>query len=178
MSKKFLFPMKALPPSVNEVLKGLATADMVICYSMIMAVTDDDTVAALLDKLEASERILLAAEVPMSAAKDIDVSIPIDDQPKVRKPKRVMPPVPESAKLECSACHRYVASYQMTKLGICKVCRMQQKKAEKKLPYSKTMLETWTNRKPEFGHEESLAEKQARPKEKINLDKLSGKRLG
>ena len=177
MSRRFLFSMKA-PKNIQDVLKSLSATDMVICSVAIVVVTDDDAVAALLDKLETSERILSAAEIPMSAAKVIDERLPIDDQPKARKPKRVMPPVPESARLECSACHRYVAPNQMTKLGICKVCRMQQKKAEKKLPYSKTMRETWTNRKPEFGHEENLAEKQARPKEKINLDKLSGVRLG
>jgi hypothetical protein len=55
---------------------------------------------------------------------------------------------------------------------------MKAKKAAAQLPHSEPMLDRWTNQMTEFGKEEHQADIQARPKEKINLDKLSGKKLG
>jgi ribosomal protein L24E len=172
MSKKFLFPMKGIPPSVNELLKGLAAAEMVTCYSMIMAVTDSDIVAALLEKLDTAEEIVRVYEPVKPAEPEPSPSVVT----KTEKRKYHRPPMPD---VECPVCRRPVSPMYMLKDGsMCKMCSMKAKKAAAQLPHSEPMLDRWTNQKPEFGKEEHLADVQARPKEKIKLDNLSGKRLG
>jgi hypothetical protein len=173
MNARFLF--SARPGLATEsVLKGLAQAHMITVTTCAIVITDDDQVAALLDKLETSERIETAAEQALAAAKDIDVRHPIDDKPKGRKPRK-----PYSGPLvECSKCHEKKAPFHITKTGVCKVCHMRELRAAK-LQQSKKSPGQWTSAMPQSDghHQDRLADLQARPKERIDITKLAGKEI-
>lgn len=166
--KRYLFSTKA-NLATQSGLKGLAQAHLVTAASCIVVITDDDQVAALLDKLDTAERIETAGDQVLAAARAID------KQPKGRKPRK-----PYSGPLvECPKCHEKKAPFSMTKAGICKVCHMRELKAAKSQTKEKSQGQ-WTSGMPQSDghHEEYLAELQARPKKKIDLSKLSGVKVG
>lgn len=173
MNARFLF--SARPGLATEsVLKGLAQAHMITVTTCAMVVTDDDQVAALLDKLETSERIETAVEQVLDAARAIDERHPIDDKPKVRKPRQ-----PYSGPLvECTKCHEKKAPGHITKTGVCKVCHMRELKAAKSQQAEKSHG-GWSSGMPQSDghHEEHLADIQARPRVKINKYNLAGKKI-
>jgi hypothetical protein len=72
MSKRFLFSMNA-GFATQSVLKVLASARMITATSCIVVCTDDELVAALLAKLETSERIETAVESVSATGSIADV---------------------------------------------------------------------------------------------------------
>ena len=191
MSRRFLFSMKA-PPRVQDALKSLAAADMVICASAIVVVTDDDAVAALLDKLDTAERIVGAEDLEHESHESqrklrkerdggSDAAVFETKGKKDKRQYKYTGPI-----VECPKCHNKVSKMFMLKDGNqCKICSMKAKKLAKSQAAVKSQADEkpdgqWTSAMPQSDghHQEHLAELQIRPKEKINLDKLSGVRLG
>jgi hypothetical protein len=174
MSKRFLFSMNA-GFATQSVLKVLASARMITATSCIVVCTDDELVAALLAKLETSERIETAVESVSATGSiaDVHIQFPVAT-PKVRKSRQ-----PYNGPLvECPKCHKKKAPFHITKTGICKVCHMRELKSAKSQRPEKSQGQ-WTSAMPQSDghHQDHLADLQARPKEKINLTKLAGKKI-
>jgi hypothetical protein len=175
MKYKFMFSA-GMNPLHQKVLTGLlALIEKVDYKKVILVETEDPNVAGLLLSLDTAEQIDAAAEQALAAAKDIDVRHPIDDKPKVRKPRK-----PYSGPLvECSKCHTKKAPFHITKTGVCKVCHMRELRAAKSQQSEKSHG-GWGSGMPQSDghHQENLANIQAKPKEKIKLDKLAGVKVG
>ena len=191
MSRRFLFSMKA-PPRVQDALKSLAAADMVICASAIVVVTDDDAVAALLDKLDTAERIVGAEDLEHESHESqrklrkerdggSDAAVFETKGKKDKRQYKYTGPI-----VECPKCHNKVSKMFMVKDGSqCKMCLMRSKKLAQSHEGEKSQAVEkpegqWRSAMPlsDGHHYEHLAEIQSRPKEKINLSKLSGVKVG
>jgi len=179
MSKRFLFSTKA-NLATQSVLKGLSQARLATVITYALVITEDDRVAALLEQLDTAEQIVGAeAEKPAIRAPNTTEAI-------IATPARTkITHAISKERIECSSCHRMVVKMAMTKKGICKNCNRRQIEAAKSQAEVKSQAVEkssgqWTSAMPQSDghHQEHLAELQIRPKEKINLNKLSGKRLG
>ena len=155
MSRRFLFSIKA-PTGVQTVLKSLAAVEFIQATTCIVVVTDDDQVAALLDKLETSERILTPGEQELIVADVRQKRLPVMDTSKMRKPRRQY----SGPLFECPNCHEKKAPGHMTKAGLCKVCHMRELRAAKanKDVGAQTSKKSRSGMpgKSDYGHEENL----------------------
>ena len=174
MSKRFLFSMKA-GLAAESVLKGLAAAHMITATSCIVVCTDDDAVAALLSKLETSEQIDGIIHKALNTAR-AELNIPeMRNSLLGKQEKRHYKSGPM---VECKICHKTKPAAQICKTGECKPCKMQANRLIKSQKSKKSQGQ-WTSTMPQSDghHQEHLAELQARPKEKIDLTKLAGRKL-
>jgi hypothetical protein len=167
----------------QKVLEALVLARRVTCTSMIVAITEYDVVAALLDTLDTAEELDMDGHKPIDAAAAPLPDHIIAELEKEQWGKRQYHR-PDKPKVECPKCHNQVSAMYMLKNGSqCKMCAMKAKRAEreKSQPAEKSqsadLPETWTNKKPEFGREEAIAQIRDMPKDKIDLSSLSGRKL-
>lgn len=178
MNARFLFSTKA-HPSTHGLLAALAAAKMITASSCIQVFTSDEQVAALLARLDDAERIMDG-----DAMKAIDTPPPEQPAPVVKTkteiPRRGKYNLPVLPDVECPVCRRPVSPRFMLRNGsMCKNCLRKAKKTVKGQPREMSHeLGSWTSEKPEFGNQERAAEFQAKPKEKIDLSKLAGKKIG
>lgn len=164
-----------MDPQHQKVLTGLLALTQKATYKKVILVeTDDPNVAGLLLSLDTAEELSWANNPDFTTARAIDIRHPIDSKPKVRKPRK-----PYNGPLvECPKCHKQKAPGHMTKTGICKPCHMRELRAAKSQPKEKSPGQ-WNSDMPQSDghHEDRLADIQAKPKEKINLTKLAGKKI-
>ncbi len=191
--KRYLFPYEP-PVVVQEVLRGLRAAHMITVTNYAVVTTEDEHVAALLDKLETADEILsIGSSVympdthdPKPPRKAIKVTkkarraenllnaTATEENPAKTMDRRKYHHV-GGEKVECPKCHNRVASMFMLKdRSMCKVCNQKAKRATRE----KSHPDTWTNQKPDFGHQEAISQIRDKSKENINLASLSGTRLG
>jgi hypothetical protein len=169
--------------AADAVLRGLATAHMITATGYIVVCTGDDHVAALLGTLDTAEELDMDSRKPANPATD-----PTTDHVVITKPKREAEGKRKyryngGEKVECPQCHNQVSAMYMLKDGSkCKMCAIKAKRLAKSQEPEKSQpavyQETWTNKKPEFGRQENRAEKQAKPKETIQLAGLRGRKVG
>jgi hypothetical protein len=171
MATKFNFPLKP-DFAVQQVLAGLAPTGRVKVKALIQVETEDDVVAALLRTLPGAMEVF-----PPGILVDF-IASPPGEPVVVAKPKRDKRKYRSNVMVECGVCHKMVAKENLCKTGECKPCRMRTKKSGKSQPAEKSQDEThpdtWTNQPPEFGREEHIAGIRDKPKEHIDLSKLSG----
>jgi hypothetical protein len=170
--KRFLFSTKA-GLVAESILKGLAQAHMITATTCVVVCTEDVVVAALLEKLDTAEQIETVVTALLTpASKATRTTGP---EPKVRKPRQQY----TGPLVECKACHQMKAPGHMTKAGICKVCHMRELRAAKLQPAKKSQNTYGRGQppKPEFGPKEYLVNIQSKPKDKINLAKLAGRKV-
>jgi hypothetical protein len=174
MSKRYLFSTKP-GLAAESLLKGLAQAHMITVTTCVVVLTDDDQVAALLDKLETSERIDgITPKVQPTARAELNIP-ELRNSFMVKREKRHYKSGPM---VECKVCHKTKPAAQICKTGECKPCKMRANRLIKSQKSEKSQGQ-WNSGMPKSDghHQEHLAELQARPKEKIDLTKLAGRKL-
>jgi len=175
---KFYFPLKP-DHSVEKVLEGLQPINRVKVRALIEVMTDDDIVSALLRTLKGNEEFDWPSQAQFFPAADHVVVTKPKREPKLKQPRRYK----SGEKVECPQCHNQVSTMYMLRDGSkCKMCAIKAKRLAKSQEPEKSqdagLPETWTNKRPEFGREEVMANVQDKTKEKINLANLSGRRVG
>ncbi len=188
--KRYLFSTHA-GLAVEAVLKGLTTAHLVTIVNVVVVCTGDDQVAALLDKLDTAERIETAGQAtPTNVAKLTQKAKRAENLFKAESPapNHVTGKRPYhyngGETIKCPKCGNPVSSMFMLKdKTMCKACNRNAKRAPKSQAGAKsqeqdTHPDTWTNQKPDFGHQEAISQIRDKPKETINMAKLSGVRVG
>lgn len=177
MFTRYLFSTKA-GLAAESVLKGLAQAGMITATTCVVVTTDDNDVAAVLHKLETAERIK-----PWYGGNAAEPAKP-DPAPvmvtKTEKRKYNLPILPD---VRCPICNNWVSPRFMLKDGSkCKICSTKAKKLTKAQAADQAAAEqhpdTWTKDKPPTNLMESQVEQQIRPREKFDLSKLTGKKVG
>jgi hypothetical protein len=153
--------------------------------ALLQVETEDEVVAALLRTLPEAQEVF-----PPGVVVGFLASAPADHvvvtKPKRERAKRTYTSGPL---VQCKACHKQKPAAQMCKTGECKTCRMQglkrEKLAEKSQPAEQLQVQkrsvhpaTWTNQKPEFGHEEAVSQIRDKPQVQMDLHKLAGRRVG
>lgn len=170
--RQFIFShdMKLEGRAVIEALMAIEWLTMTQVY---LVQTDDPKVAELLSGLDTSE------EIPAR-----ETAAPEANAKREYKRKQSAGPL-----VECPVCHVSKVSEQITKAGICKPCRMRELKVAKSQAVEMSQAVPPATEAPitpihtaiplESQHrQENRAERLARPKETINLEGLSGRRLG
>ena len=181
--RRFIFSTKA-SGGTPDVLKGLYMGGLIQTINCDIVITEDDTVAELLAKLDTAE--------------EIPVQEPAKPERKPRKARQSSSPL-----VECPVCHELRHVEYMTKAGPCKVCHMRELKADRNREASEAIQTgvvlhnlTHTADEPSLDEtglltpihtalppapqhtQENRAERMARPKDKINTANLSGRRVG
>jgi len=182
--RRFIFSGK-LESGDAAVVRAL-TPTRVTCRDVVLVETAIPEVAALLATLDTVEEI--PAEVISTAA---------DWKAKIKREKKSKRQSATGPLVECPVCHEMRPAEQMTKAGPCKVCHMRELRAEKSRQNKSQAikksqpaqelqpaeaapvapLHSALPPKPEHT-QENRQERLARPREKINLAGLSGRKVG